>query len=118
MQNQKSIVFALSGVRPCKLVERRRHLHLAQMQVSALQDQSFKYHNDLWICASISSMTPSSTLNHLIFGSDSLNQFACLRTKTLVARRISTFACASLNSPLTTRMHSRYPIADSVGRVG
>ena len=51
----------------------------------------------------------------MICGSVSLNQFACLRTKTRVARRISAFACSTVNSPLRTRTHSRYPIADIVG---
>src|SRR5512145_736345 len=68
--------------------------------------------------ASISSTTPSSTRNHLIFGSDSLNQFACLRTKTRVIRRISAFACSSVNSALMARTPSRYPIAVMVGREG
>src|SRR5215217_1684573 len=68
--------------------------------------------------ASISFTIPSSTGNHLIFGSDSLNQLACLRTKIRVTCLTSAFACSSLNSPLTTLMHSRYPMADMVGREG
>ena len=68
--------------------------------------------------ASISITIPPSTRNHLIFGSDSLNQLACLRTKIRVTRLISTFACSALNSPLMTLMHSRYPIAEIVGREG
>src|SRR5215204_2985298 len=77
-----------------------------------------RFYSLVRIKASISFTIPSSTLNHLILGSDSLNQLACLRTNTRVARRISAFASSSLNSPLITRMHSRYPIADIVGRLG
>src|SRR5215207_2163310 len=101
-----------------KYIQCRIKSQLNGCYVSFLRFKPNRNYKDRRICDSISATTPTMTLNHLIFGSDSLNQFACLRTKIRVARRISTFACSSFNSPLITLMHSRYPIADMVGKEG